>query len=153
MFKLITVFLFTVVFVTGTMQAQTVSDLPKAKENRTDLRQVISKETQKLKNQSSSIDNKEMEKIARQQSSRSNWTKKQTAFLVIFAVAVAALVVLLVKYGKDCLRYENNCDPAFDENCYCEEYEQNRQSRKALTPANQSFVPQFNRNFSFKVGN
>jgi len=132
MTKLTAVILFVVIFSIVPLHAQRLTDLPKTQISaQPDLKKVFSKETQKLKSQSATIDKKQMEKFGRQ-TTKSNWTKNQTLFLVLFAVGVAALVFLVVKYGKDCLRYRNDCSPSFDENCYCEEYaprnrnEQNR---------------------------
>jgi hypothetical protein len=138
MLKLTAVFLFVVMCSIVPLHAQSVPDVPAVKETRTetrtvtqsDLRQVFSNETQKLKSDSMSVDAKKMERLRLKQAKSGGWGKKETAFMVIFAIAVTVLVVLLVKYGKDCLRYENNCDPAFDENCYCEEYEQNEERRR-----------------------
>lgn len=133
MLKIITVLLFVTLVTIVPLHAQSLPDLPKAQiAAKTDLKKVFSKETDKLKSQSASIDKKQMEKLLRQQPAKKGLTKNQTIFLVLFAVGVAALIFLVVKYGKDCLRYENDCSPSFDENCYCEEYaprnrnEQNR---------------------------
>jgi hypothetical protein len=123
MLKLTSVFLFVIMCSLVPLHAQSVPDLPKARGARTDLRQAISKETQKIKSESLAIDAKKMEKL-RRQVPKKNWTAKKTAIVILIAVGIAALVFLLVKYGKECLRYENDCNPAIDENCYCEEYEQ-----------------------------
>lgn len=138
MLKLISVILFVVMCSIVPLHAQSVPDVPVVKETRTetraaaqnDLRQVFSSETQKLKSDSMSVDAKKMERLRLKQAKRSGWGKKETTFMIVFAIAITVLVVLLVKYGKECLRYENNCDPAFDESCYCEEYEQNEERRR-----------------------
>ncbi len=138
MLKVISVILFVVMCSIVPLQAQSVPNIPAVKETRTetrtvtqtDLRQVFSNETQKIKSDSMSVDSKNMERLRLKQAKRGGWNKKMTTFIVVFAVAVAVLVFLVIKYGKDCLRYENNCDPAFDENCYCEEYEQNEERRR-----------------------
>jgi hypothetical protein len=138
MLKLISAILFVVMCSIVPLYAQSIPDVPAVKETRTatraasqaDLRQVFSKETQKLKSDSLSVDAKKMERLRLKQATRSGWTRKQTIAVVLFAVAVAAIVFFVIKYGKNCLRYENNCDPAFDENCYCEEYEQNEARRR-----------------------
>lgn len=124
MLKLTSAFLFVVMIALVPLYAQSAPDLPAIRAARTDLRQAISKETQKIKSESLALDAKKMEKLGRQVPKKSSWSKKDTAFLILFAIGVAALVFLVVKYGKDCLRYENDCNPSFDENCYCEEYEQ-----------------------------
>ena len=136
--KITAVILFVVMCSIVPLHAQSVPDVPRVVEKRTetrvatqsDLRQVFSKETQKLKSDSTSIDSKSMERIRLKQTKSGGWGKKETAFMIVFAVAVAVLVFLVIKYGKDCLRYEDDCDPAFDENCYCEEYAQEERVRK-----------------------
>ena len=138
MLKSISVLLFVVMCTIVPLHAQSVPDIPAVRETRTetraaaqsDLRQVFSQETQKLKSDATSVDAKKMERLRLKQAKGGGWTKKQTAFLVVFAIAITALVIVLVKYGKDCLRYENNCNPGTDENCYCEEYEQNEERRR-----------------------
>jgi hypothetical protein len=130
MLKATSVFLFVVMCSMVPLHAQSAPDLPLVKETRTvaqtekraDLRQAISAETQKLKSESLSVDAKKMERLRLKQTKRSNWSTKTTIAIVVFAIAVAALVFIVLKYGKDCLRYENNCNPGTDENCYCEEY-------------------------------
>ncbi len=133
MLKLLSVFLFVIMFTTATMHAQILPEPPQSKESRTNLKQVFSKETDKIKSESSVIDAKSMEKAQRQKTTRSKWTGKQTALIVLFAVGVAALVFVLIKYGKNCLRYENNCNPS-DDGCYCAEYEQQNQARRFSLP-------------------
>lgn len=127
--KITAVILFVVMCSIVPLYAQNVPDVPTIKETRTetrvaaqsDLRQVFSKETQKIKSDSTSVDSKSMERLRLKQAKRSNWNKKQVTFLVVFAIAITVLVVLLVKYGKECLRYYNDCSPSED-GCYCEEY-------------------------------
>ena len=129
MLKLTSVILFVVMCTIVPLHAQSVPDVPVVKEKRTetravtqnDLRQVFSSETQKIKSDSMSVNSKNMERLRLKQAKRSNWNNKTTVFLVVFAVAVAAIVFLVIKYGKDCLRYYNDCSPSED-GCYCEEY-------------------------------
>jgi hypothetical protein len=66
MLKLTSVFLFVVMFTTATMHAQTLPQPARQQESKTNLRQVFSKETQKLKSESSTLDAKKLEKSARQ---------------------------------------------------------------------------------------
>ena len=138
MLKLIAVIMFVVMCTIVPLHAQSVPDVPAVKETRTetrtvtqsDLRQVFSNETQKIKGDSTSVDSKNMERLQLKQAKRGGWNKKTTIAIVLFAVAIAAIVFLVIKYGKDCLRYENDCDPTFDEACYCEEYAQNEERRR-----------------------
>jgi hypothetical protein len=121
MLKLTTVFLLISVFITGTLYGQTVATMPKPQENQSDLNEIIAKENEKIKQESAVIDSKKMEKSQRQ-TPKNNWTAKEKTFLILGIIGTAALVFLLVKYGKNCLRYENNCSPSED-GCYCAEYE------------------------------
>lgn len=121
MLKLTSLFLIVVIFMTGTIPAQTVSKSPELRENRSDLKQVFSKETEKLKNESTVVDAKMMDKT-RRQVPKQGWTKTEKTIMVVFVVGLAALLFVVIKYGKNCIRYENNCSPA-DEGCYCAEYE------------------------------
>ncbi len=139
MLKLTSVIMFVVMCTIVPLHAQSVPDVPLVKETRTEtrpatpnnLRQVFSKETQKIKSDSMSVDAKKMERLRLKQAKRGGWDKKTVAFMIVFAIAVTVLVVLLVKYGKECLRYYNDCSPSED-GCYCEEYapeETNRRRR------------------------
>lgn len=122
MVKLTSVLLFVVLFSIVPLHAQRLPDLPKPQVvSKTDLKKVFAKETQKLKAESATVDKKQMGKLL-MQTSKNKWSGKQTALVILIAVGIAALVFVLIKYGKECLRYEDNCDPAFDQNCYCEEY-------------------------------
>jgi len=107
---------------TGTIPAQTVSKPSEFRENRSDLKQVFSRETEKLKKDSTVIDAKIMDKT-RRQVPKQGWTKTEKTVMVLFVVGLAALLFVAIKYGKNCIRYENNCSPS-DEGCLCEEYEQ-----------------------------
>lgn len=129
MLKVTAVLLFLVMTSIVPLHAQTAPDVPRVRVSQNDLRQVISKQTKNIKSQSLAVDAKEMEKL-RRQVPKSRWTKTQTAITILVVVGIAALVFLLVKYGKDCLRYENNCNPS-DENCYCEEYAEDNRTRRA----------------------
>lgn len=122
MIKLTSVLLFVVMFSIVPLTAQRLPELPKPQIAQQDLRRAISRETQKIKAQSAAIDAKQMQKLLRQ-NSKNNWSAKKTALIILLAVGVAALVFVVIKYGKNCLRYRDDCNPAFDENCVCEEYE------------------------------
>ncbi len=123
MLKLTTVFLIVTIFTTGTLYGQTLATVPKDQESQSNLNQVIARENEKIQKKSSVLDLKELEKSQRQVP-KQNWTAKEKTFLILGIIGTAALVFLVIKYGKDCVRYENNCNPGSD-NCYCAEYKQN----------------------------
>ncbi len=122
MFKLTTVFLFIVMFSTVTMHAQSLPDLPQVRESRTDLRQAVSNETQKIKNESAAVNVKEMDKI-RRQVPKNNWTKKEVILLSAIVVALVGHAVVLAYNTKRCVRREpSGCNFNDDINCQCVEY-------------------------------
>lgn len=89
-----------------------------------DYRQIFAEETKKFNTKSAEFDPMKIEKEQMRQQKTKKWDKKQTALVVAVAVGIAALVFLVVKYGKNCIRTTpENCSLATDENCYCEEYE------------------------------
>jgi hypothetical protein len=141
MLKLTSLFLFVIFFTATTLPAQTLEKAPPVPQSQqisqinADLKQLFKKETENIKKQGSAIDPKKMEKAARQ-SMKNGLTSKEKTFLILFIAGMAVLVFLVIKYYKKCIRYENDCDPAFNDNCYCEEYEQEEQSREALIPNN-----------------
>lgn len=90
-----------------------------------DLKKTFEEKTQEYNARSGEFDLAKAEKQSRKQVKK-NWSKKDTAILVGVIVGIAAIVFFVVKYGKKCLRYQNNCDPSFEENCYCEEYEEEK---------------------------
>ena len=94
--------------------------------NTSDLRQTIANETEKLKADSASFDPSKADRdLARQQTAKKGWsTTKKTLVISAIAVGLAAILFIVIKYGKDCLRSDPpNCTPGVDENCVCEEYE------------------------------
>jgi cobalamin biosynthesis Mg chelatase CobN len=125
--KLISVFLFVVMFTTATMHAQTLPQpVVKPQESKPNLSQVFSKETQKIKSESSTIDAKKMEKVARQ-NKQSSWSKNKMKWIVaLILVSFAVVIILGVKYTKRCIRREpRGCD--FSDTttpCECLEYAQ-----------------------------
>lgn len=121
MLKLTSLLLFVVVFVTGTMNAQT---LQKAPDKQTNLKKVFAGETAKIKSQSAMLDVRQMEKMQRQVP-RSNWTKGQT-WLVISLIALGVLAVVLALVTKRCIRREpRGCDfTQTDTPCRCLEYDE-----------------------------
>lgn len=94
--------------------------------NTADLKQLISNETEKLKADSAAFDPVKADRDrAKQQTSKKGWsTTKKTLLITAIAVGIAAMLFIVIKYGKDCLRSDPpNCTPGVDENCVCEEYE------------------------------
>jgi hypothetical protein len=92
----------------------------------TDLKTVISNETEKLRADSAAFDPVKADRdLAKQQTSKKGWsTTKKTLLITAIAVGIAAVLFIAIKYGKDCLRSSPpNCTPGVDENCVCEEYE------------------------------
>ena len=122
MLKLTSAFLFTVMCSIVTLHAQTLRDIPKVRETRTDLRQVISKETQKIKSESAAVDAKKMDKIRRQVPGN-NWTKKEVILISAIVVALVGLAIVLAYNTKRCVRREpSGCNFNDDINCECVEY-------------------------------
>jgi hypothetical protein len=92
----------------------------------TDLKTVISNETEKLRADSAAFDPVKADRdLAKQQTSKKGWsTTKKTLLITAIAAGIAAVLFIAIKYGKDCLRSSPpNCTPGVDENCVCEEYE------------------------------
>lgn len=126
MLKLTSLFLFVVMFTTATMNAQTLPAPAKQQESQTNLRQVFSKETEKIKSESSTLDTKKLEKNARQ-NKQSSWSKNKMKWIVaLILVSFAVVIILGVKYTKRCIRREpRGCD--FTDTttpCECLEYAQ-----------------------------
>lgn len=154
MLKLTSVFMFVVIFLNAAVPGQTLSKAPQNEPNGLKLRELLTKETENIKREGKVIDKKKMQKTPRQ-TMRNGLTGKEKTFLIVFIAGMAVLVALLIKYGKNCLRYENDCSPSAD-GCYCEEYEQEEdEQRRMLVPSFQKSVPQFgrtpvfNKRFSF----
>ncbi len=122
MLKPLTLFLLTTMLVTGTMHGQTLSN--PSKESQINLRQAISRETEKLKNESTVIDAKKMEKI-QQQSPQKKWNTKSVLIITGIVVVLVGLAVVLAHNSKRCIRRNpSGCNFADDINCQCVEYEQ-----------------------------
>ncbi len=103
---------------TTTPAANTVSVVPDR-----DLKRSIEAESAKLKKESEfNVERAEKERI-RQATSKGGLSKKDKTLLALFAVGITVLVILLIKYGKDCVRYTPaGCSFGSDDLCYCEEY-------------------------------
>lgn len=125
MLKLTTVFLFVIFFTAANIPAQTLSKAPpETRQTSPDLRRVFSKETQKLKNESGSVDAKKMDKL-RRQGPRSNWSTKTTILVTVLIVVLVGLAVVLAYNSKRCIRRDPpNCNFVEDANCECLEYSQ-----------------------------
>lgn len=94
-------------------------------EKKTDLKKVFEKVNEQFKSESAQFDPVKTDREnAQQQATKKGWSKTKKA-LVITAVVVgiAALLFVAIKYAKKCLRYEDDCDPFYDEFCQCAEYE------------------------------
>ena len=67
---------------------------------------------------------RELERLNRQFPKKKGLTGKQKTWIVFGAIGFAALIFVLIKYGKDCIRSEPaGCTPTVDEPCTCLEYE------------------------------
>jgi hypothetical protein len=121
MMKLITVFLTVTIFVTGTMQAQS---LPQpAMQNQSNLKQVFAEETEKLKAESATLDAKKLEKIERQNAPKKGWTTKSKVLIIVTVAALVGLAIILAANTKRCVkRSPSGCNFADDINCQCLEY-------------------------------
>lgn len=90
-----------------------------------DMRKAIAENDLKHRERAGKTDAKTMERLDRQQAQRQGLTGKQKFFIVLGVAAFAALIVLLIKYGKDCKTSDPpNCTVGVDEFCTCTEYEQ-----------------------------
>lgn len=125
MIKLTSAFLILTIFITVTLHAQKLSDLPpqtKLQVKQPDLKKVFEMETQKFKAETAAVTPKKMEKISRQ-TPKPGLSTKQKTWIVVAIIGAAVGIFLLVKYGKNCLEYENDCSPS-EEGCYCRVYEE-----------------------------
>lgn len=119
MLKLTAVILSITMFVTGTMNAQTVAV---SSQNAPDLKEAFSRESEKLKSESAEIDFKKLEKASRQ-TPQKNWNKKNTLIIGGIIGALVVLAVVLALTTKRCVkRSPSNCNFAEDTNCQCLEY-------------------------------
>lgn len=119
MSRLIAILLSITIFVSGTMNAQTVAPM---NENAPKLREAVSKETEKLKSESAEIDVKKLEKASRQ-TPQKGWSKKEKWLMTGIVVALVGLAVVLVLTTKRCTkRSPSNCSFTEDTNCQCLEY-------------------------------
>lgn len=98
----------------------------KTDERRLYLKKILADNQRRYNESSANIDVKALEKIDRQQRQKKGWSGKQKLALVAIIVGIAAIVFVVAKYGKDCIRSEPaGCNPTTDDNCRCLEYGQN----------------------------
>ena len=85
-------------------------------------------DAQRLADQrSASVDVKALDKLDRQTPKKHGLTTKQKTWIVIGAIAFAALIFVVIKYGKDCIKSDPaGCTPGVDEPCTCLEYAKNK---------------------------
>lgn len=122
MLKPMSVFLFVVMFISGTMHGQTLSKPPKPKESQAELKQLFSRETEKLKSESSVLDAKKMDQM-RRQTPQKTWTTKYTLMVTLIVVVLVGLVAVIAYNSKRCIRREpRGCSFTDDIGCECLEY-------------------------------
>lgn len=120
---------------TNTQASEKLADGKKPEKNQPDLKKVFDEETKKFKAESAEFDPVKLEIEKGKQQSKRGWTKSDVALITVFAVGIAVLVYLVVKYGKNCIETNRpNCNISTDENCYCERYEEENQSRGVRIP-------------------
>ena len=96
-----------------------------------DLNEVFAKETARIKADAAVFDPiKTDRENANQQAQKKGWsTTKKVVVISAIAVGFAALLFLVIKYGKECIRSTpENCNPVVDDNCVCHEYERRVQN-------------------------
>lgn len=115
--------------------AQAKAENERSKKNRPDLKKVFEEETKKFNEKSAEFDPIKLEIEKGKQQAKNGWSKKDTALIVAFAVGIAVLVYLVVKYGKNCVETRPpNCNIGTDDNCYCERYEEDDKARGVRLP-------------------
>jgi hypothetical protein len=120
MIKSLTAIFTIVVLLTPTLTGQTLSQ-PSEKP---DIKAVLANEAQAYNAKAAEFDPAKADAIYNRQQSKKGWSTKDKVILAAAIVGIAALVYVLVKYGKDCLRSSPaGCTPGVDEFCTCEEYE------------------------------
>jgi hypothetical protein len=120
MIKSLTAIFTIVVLLTTTLTGQTLSQ-PSEKP---DIKAVLANEAQAYNAKAAEFDPAKADAIYNRQQAKKGWSTKDKVILAAAIVGIAALVFVLVKYGKDCLRSSPaGCTPGVDEFCTCEEYE------------------------------
>ncbi len=105
-------------------------DPPKAvasqssKAKQPDYKEVLARANEKYKTESVEFDPVKIEREKSRQAAKKGMSTKEKTLWTVFAVGIAVLVVLLIKYGRDCKTSEPaGCTPGVDEFCTCTEYE------------------------------
>lgn len=92
-----------------------------------DMNSAIAEANTKIAKDAAAFDPVKLERANSKQQQKNNWTRNEKIVLAAVIVGIAAIVVLVVKYGKDCVRSRPaGCNPVTEEGCVCEEYEQRR---------------------------
>ena len=92
-----------------------------------DFKKVLAENDRQYRERVEKGDVKAMEKLGRQTPKGNGLTGRQKTYIFLGIIGFAALVFVLVKYGKDCAVYEPaGCTPSSDDNnCTCKQYKQN----------------------------
>jgi hypothetical protein len=94
---------------------------------RPDFRRIFDEETRKYESSSAEFDPLKYDNVIRKRQAKKGLSTKNKIGLALFIAGMAVLVVLLIKYGKNCIRSSPpDCTPGVDEFCTCEEYEQRK---------------------------
>ncbi len=94
---------------------------------RPDFKRIFDEETKKYESGSAEFDPLKYDNVIRKRQAKKGLSTKDKVGLALFIAGMAVLVILLIKYGKDCIRSSPpNCTPGVDEFCTCEEYEQRK---------------------------
>ncbi len=95
-----------------------------SKANQPDYKEVFARANERYKTDSVEFDPVKIEREKSRQMARKGMSTKAKTLWTVFAVGMVVLVVLLIKYGRDCKTSEPaGCTPGVDEFCTCTEYE------------------------------
>ena len=118
MLKITSLLLIAALFLTGTINAQTLTAAT-TPANNAGLRQAFAAETAEIKAASNEIDEKQMNRMPRQQT-QNNWSGTKTALVVVLAVVIVGALYVIVKNTKRCVeRRPSGCDLVNDPDCVC----------------------------------
>ena len=118
MLKVTSLLLIAALFLTGTINAQTLTAAT-TPANNADLRQIFAAENAEIKAASNELDAKKMNRLPRQQT-QNNWSGTKTALVVVLAVVIVGALYVIVKNTKRCVeRRPSGCDLVNDPNCVC----------------------------------
>jgi hypothetical protein len=100
------------------------STSPSGVERKPDFNKLLADETTKLATEPVAFDPKRSDAIYNKQQTKKGWSTQKKLWVVAGIVGAAALLFVLIKYGKECARSNPvGCTPGVDEFCTCEEYE------------------------------